>query len=225
MKILGFDRERGVAKLKVETPMDLVSLGNIVEKGDLVTAKTARIIFVMRGEEKIKSGRKFVVLTIALEKHDLNESQGMVRLSGRIAEGPDDVQKGSYHTIEVDVGKSLTLEKKQWTNEMIRRLEKSKVKIDVVSDPKEMDELNMHLAKVDSLAAYGFDQVKMAASMGAVKIAFVDEKLINEKRTEDLIDEISGKRGEVRLVSDKTLFGEKFNKTYGIAAVLRFAFS
>jgi stalled ribosome rescue protein Dom34 len=225
LKVLGLDRQKGEVRLRVENTIDLLNLEKIAERGDLATARTTRTMFIRRGEEKLKSDRKTMVLSVKVEKVELSSTKDKLRLVGKISEGPDGVQRGSYHTIEIGVGNALTLQKELWSEEKLERLEKAKVRIEFVKDEKEMEELNVHLAKGDGLATYGMEEVKAAASMGAVKELFVCEEKATEKEVEELIEDVSGKRGEVRLVSEESKYGEKFCKAYGIAANLRFVVS
>ena len=169
-----FDKNKNTARLKVENPVDVWQLEKIIEKGDLVTAKTKRTTFVQRGDERIKGEKKFFVLKIKIEKTEFKEETNKMRLIGRIVEAPEEVQKGDYHTIEVGIGKMLTIEKREWRKELIERLEKSKAEF--LRNYKEVEDFFIRTNKEDRLAIYGFDQVKMAASIGAVKIAFIPEE-------------------------------------------------
>jgi len=223
LRVIEFDKNR--ARLRVETPIDLWYLEKMIERGDLVTAKTSRTIFVQRGEERIKGSKKFLILTIEIEKTEYQQETDKLRLVGKIVEGPEEVQKGSYHAIEVGTGKMFSIEKTEWKNEQLKILEKSKSKIEFLKDPKEIENLFVCLNKGDRLATYGIEQVRLAASIGAVKIAFIPEGKIRSKEFEELIEEISSKKGEVKVVSKKFSIGEKFCKMYDIAAILRFPIS
>ena len=220
-----FDQEGKAARLRVEAATDFWHLEKIVEKGDLITARTLRAIFVQRGEEKIKSRRKSVVLTIKVDKIDFQEHKNKLRFIGKIVKAPEEVQKGSFHTIEVGIGNMFTIEKKGWKEEQVKRLEKAKVKVKVLKDPRLIQEFLMHVNKGDGLAVYGLEQVKLAASIGAVKIVFIPEEKIRESKIEELAEEVQSKRGEVKLVSKRYPFGKKFIKSYNIAAILRFPMS
>ena len=153
---------------------------------------------------------------------EFQQEPNKLRLIGKIIEAPEDVQKGSYHTIEVKPGKMLSIEKDEWKKEHLEMLEKAKAKIEFLKDPNEIENLFTRFNKGDALATYGFDQVKTAASIGAVKIVFIPEEKVRTKKFEELIEEISSKKGEIRIVSKKFSIGEKFIKMYEIAAILRF---
>lgn len=119
----------------------------------------------------------------------------------------------------------FSIEKSEWKKEQIEILEKTKARIEFLKNPKEIEEFFVLLNKGDNLAIYGVEQVKMAASIGAVKIVFIAEEKMRSKDMEELIELIGNKRGEVRVVSKKYQIGEKFCKMYDVAAILRFPIS
>lgn len=224
MKIIEFSPERKIAKLKINNTLDLWHLEKIVERGDLITAKTLRTIFIRREEEKIKTRKKLVTLTIRVEKIDFSKQKNKLRLKGKIVEAPEDVQRGSYHTIEIGLGDKLKIEKREWEKEHIKRLKKARF-IVKIAEPKLIQEFFIHINKNDGLAVYGFDQVKIASQIGAVKFALIPEEKIREKPTEELIEEVEKKRGKIKLISKKQKEGGKFCKIYDIGAILRFPIS
>jgi stalled ribosome rescue protein Dom34 len=219
-----FSPERKVARIRIDDPLDLWHLQNILEAGDFLTAKTLRTIFIQKEEGKEKGEKKFFTLKINVEKIEFDKYKNELRVSGKIVEAPKEVQKGSYHTIEVGLGSLLTLEKEEWKKEHMERMERAKVKISVAKD-LEIQDFFVHVSKDDGFVVYGIEQVKAAAEMGVVKAVFISEEKIHEKASEELIKEIESKRGEIKLVSRKRLLGEKFCRAYDMAAVLRFKLS
>lgn len=117
-----FDLKHNIGKVNPENLDDLWILSEIIIPGDLVTAKTLRGVEVRRGEEKEKVGRKLVILKIRVEKIELSER---LRLSGKIVEGPSDIERG-YHTIEVEPNTFLTVERewKKWEIDKIKSASK-----------------------------------------------------------------------------------------------------
>lgn len=220
MKILSFDKENGSAKLKVESELDLWQLQQMVGKGDLVTAKTIRQLFVQKETGKEKSERKLLLLTIKVEKVDHDDLKKELRLKGKIVEGPAEVQHGSFHTIEVRTGTTLSIVK-EWTKEELERLKKSQVRIEVLKDDKILEDFFTHLNKNDRLVTYGLEQVKIASGYGAVKILLVSEEKIREKDVEEIVKEVENKNGEVKLV-EKGNLSQKFKSSYQIGAILRY---
>lgn len=219
MKLILEDFGAGLVKVLVNDKNDLWHLENIITPGDFVTAKTPRTIFVEREDSKEKAKRKVVLLKIKVEKIEFNKQSNKLRVKGKIIECPDDVQKGSYHTIEVGFRSMLTIEKEKWSDEQIERLHRAKTFVRTADDRELVNEFYVRLKKDDGLVAYGFDNVKTAAEFGAVKTILVSEEKIREKDVEALIKLVESKRGAVVFVSDK-----KFNKEFGLGAILRFKF-
>ncbi len=114
MKKTFSDFKKGIVKLKIDSLDDLWYLSQIIEQGDFVSGKTERKIKL--GNEGDRSGkvtRKLVFIEINVEKIELTES--CIRVSGKVAQGPDDVPLGSYHTFNLEPSKyPFTLKKNNW---------------------------------------------------------------------------------------------------------------
>ncbi len=128
MQILKTDLRHGVIRLKTENPDDLWHLEKMLEKGDLVTSRTLRKTTVKRGSELDSGDRKPVTLTISLEKVEYHKDIKVLRLSGKITAGPEDIQVSSYHTLSVDADTVLTIQKAKWKAYQLDRLRKARQK-------------------------------------------------------------------------------------------------
>ncbi len=126
MQILKADLRHGIIRLKTENPDDLWHLEKILEKRDLVTSRTLRKTTVKRGNEVDSGDRKPVTLTISLEKVEYHKDIKVLRLGGKIAEGPEDIQTASYHTLSVDTDTILTIQKTRWKSFQLDRLKKAR---------------------------------------------------------------------------------------------------
>jgi len=119
-----FDLKHNIGKITPDTKEDLEILKEIITSGSFVTAKSPRSVKIRREGELIraKTGRREVILKIQVEKIDLTEK---LRLTGKIVEAPEDVEKG-YHTIEVEPEKFLKIEKvwKSWEIDRIKSAER-----------------------------------------------------------------------------------------------------
>jgi protein pelota len=129
MEILKADFKKGFATVKINVNDDLWYLRDIIEPGDLVKAKTLRSLFLLREGKREKVGRKPMVLKIQVEKVEFKKHSNRLRLTGKIIEGPEDVQLGSYHTIEVGVDSVLTIYKGEWKKYHRRKMEKAQTKV------------------------------------------------------------------------------------------------
>ncbi len=124
-----FDLKHNLAKITPETKEDLEILKEVITPGSLVKAKTPRSVKIKRNERIIraKTGRREVLLKIEVEKVELREN---LRLTGKIIEAPEDVEKG-YHTIEVKPGKFLVVEK-EWKGWEVDRVKSAERKVEPV---------------------------------------------------------------------------------------------
>src|SRR4030067_355908 len=125
MQVLKTDLRHGMIRLKIENPDDLWHLEKMLEKGDLVTARTLRKTTVKRGSEVDSGDRKPVTLTIQLEKVEYHKDIHVLRLSGKITEGPEDIQISSYHTLSIDTDTVLAVHKAKWKAYHMDRLRKA----------------------------------------------------------------------------------------------------
>jgi len=127
MKIIRQDKKEGIIKVIPETLDDLWHLDNILEPGDLLTAKTYRKQVIKSGSETKEGDRIPVVLTIEVEKKDFHKDTHSLRVTGKVKAGPEDkVQISSYHTIAIETRLTLTIQKKEWNRAHLERLKQSK---------------------------------------------------------------------------------------------------
>lgn len=121
MKILKKDLKHGVVSVVSETADDLWYLSQIIIPGDTVTSKTERKIKIGSSEDRSGSVvKKTVRLSIAVER--LEYSGSLLRISGKITEAPEDIPRGSYHTISVESGSFLTISKERFGPYELARL-------------------------------------------------------------------------------------------------------
>ncbi|MGD9394815.1 MAG: mRNA surveillance protein pelota [Candidatus Thorarchaeota archaeon] len=127
MKIVKRVMKEGKIVLKIETLDDLWHLYNTVGPSDVVISKTSRRVRV--GDEdsrKSESIRKAMVLKLRVEDVSFHNFSNRVRLKGVILEGPGDlVNIGSYHTINVETGDTLTVIKEHWPKFVLDRLKEA----------------------------------------------------------------------------------------------------
>jgi len=117
-----FDLKHGFAKVKPESPDDLWVLEQVITPGSLAKARTVRSVEVRRGEEKLKAGKRAMTLKIKVEKVELTD---VLRLGGKIVEGPEEVPH-EWHTLEIEPGTELTLERewRSWEVDKVKAAEK-----------------------------------------------------------------------------------------------------
>ena len=124
MKILKRYLKEGTIVLKIETLDDLWHLYNTVGPTDVVVSRTTRRVRV--GDEdgrKQDSVRKPMVLKLQVEDVAFHSFSNRVRIKGKILEGPSDlINIGSYHTINIEPGDTLTIIKEHWPKYILDRL-------------------------------------------------------------------------------------------------------
>jgi len=129
MRILKANFDKGFATLRVTNNDDVWCLKGIIEPGDFIKARTLRSLFITREGKKEKIGKKPMTLKIQAEKIELEKYRNVLRVTGKIVEGPEEVQIGSYHTIEIKVSSTLTIFKEEWRKLHIEKLKKAEVKV------------------------------------------------------------------------------------------------
>jgi len=127
LKIIKIDLKAGVVTLRVDDETDLWHLQNVIERHDKVCSVTIRNVFIQRDGRKVKIGRKPMRLTIQVERVEQHKHANILRITGKIVKGPEDVKIGSFHTIEVKPGNVLTI-MKEWKKYQIERLRKAEKK-------------------------------------------------------------------------------------------------
>lgn len=110
MKVKGLDKRQGTVTIELTQPEDCWVLTHLIDENDLVKARTIRKI-KKGGEEDRKATiiKRPMTLTIEVEKTELAE--GSIRILGVIRDGPEDVPRGTFHTIALEEGQWCELRK------------------------------------------------------------------------------------------------------------------
>jgi len=128
MKQIHVNLKKGEAKLKIENMDDLWCLSHIIESDDLVKGKTIRKIKIGESNQrKVNIVKKTVFIEIKVENTEFHEYSSVLRVSGTITQGPEDIQKGSYHTFNLEPGSIITIIKKQWLSFQIEKIKQASV--------------------------------------------------------------------------------------------------
>ncbi|MFA5050393.1 MAG: mRNA surveillance protein pelota [Candidatus Micrarchaeia archaeon] len=118
MRVLFFDRKQETMKIVPETLEDLWHIENILEKDDKVSSSTMRTVKFGDTEEK-----KPVFITLGVEKTEFSKSLNRLRIFGKILSGtPEDfVQIGRHHTIDLEIGGKIEVQK-HWKSFHLQRI-------------------------------------------------------------------------------------------------------
>lgn len=122
MKVIFRDLRHGVIKLKIENLDDLWYLSQILRPGDVLEGKTYRR--VKSSDDRVGSDeRRPVTLSIVVDKTEFASDSNMLRASGVIGEGPEDVVSlGSHHTFNIEKDSIVAIKKGRWLKSDISRI-------------------------------------------------------------------------------------------------------
>jgi len=124
MKQIAFNIKHGKAKVMVENQDDLWYLSHIIDPGDLIKGKTLRKI--QKGsEEKSKQVKKSIFLKIRAEKIEFSKNSDVLRVGGKIEDGPEDIARGAWHGFNIESGTTITIEKEKWLSFQIEKLKEA----------------------------------------------------------------------------------------------------
>jgi protein pelota len=87
-----------------------------------------------------------------------------------------------------------------------------------------VEELLAEISK-DGSYAYGLNEVESAILSGAVKILLVTDKLVREKKVDDLLKTAAEKKSEIAIINIVHDSGKKLEALGGIGAILRYRIS
>ncbi len=130
MKILEKKLKQGVVKVKTENLDDLWYLSNIIEEGDVARSKTERKIKLGgENERNQKVVRRYVWLTLEVDKVEFHKHSNVLRVKGKIIQAPDEVDQGSYHTFNVDENYTITIQKEKWPKYLLEKLNEASQRV------------------------------------------------------------------------------------------------
>jgi len=113
MKLLGWNGNK--VKINIENLDDLWYLNSIIDPSDVVEGKTFRKLKLGDSSDRNqKVIKKPIFLKISVEKIEFHKYSDVLRVSGKVSEGTDDVPSGSYHTFNIEDNTSFFLTKKEW---------------------------------------------------------------------------------------------------------------
>jgi len=127
MRILNLNLKEGVAELVPESIDDLWHLVNILRPGDVVEAKTSRVVKI-RGSMGEVEGRSKISLKIKLrvEAVQLDLYIKRLKIYGVVEESKDlDGLKGRHHSINLRIGEPVSIFKSKWLPNELERLNRA----------------------------------------------------------------------------------------------------
>ncbi|WP_099211532.1 mRNA surveillance protein pelota [Thermococcus henrietii] len=127
MQILEEKPKEGIVKVKAETLDDLWHLYHVIDPGDVVYAKTLRK--QAQRTDSLRAEKVEVIpvyLGVKAEKINFHKFANQVRVTGPIVYASrEDVPLGKYHTITIEEGTVVTIQKPRWKEHHIERLKEA----------------------------------------------------------------------------------------------------
>jgi len=127
VQILEEKPKEGIVKVKAETLDDLWHLYHVIDPGDVVYAKTLRK--QAQRTDSLRAEKVEVIpvyLGVKAEKINFHKFANQVRVTGPIVYASrDDVPLGKYHTITIEEGTVVTIQKPRWKEHHIERLKEA----------------------------------------------------------------------------------------------------
>jgi mRNA surveillance protein pelota len=121
MKLL--DRNKGMVKVVVETADDLWYLHTIIDREDLCTGDSEYKYKIGGSDAKAQVAKKRVWVKLSVEKTEFEQDH--LRINGKVVDGSEEVPRGSYHSLDIGEGTRLQLEKEQWLDYQVEKLEEA----------------------------------------------------------------------------------------------------
>ncbi|MFH0897011.1 MAG: mRNA surveillance protein pelota [Candidatus Bathyarchaeota archaeon] len=127
MKSLGFDRKRGTMKVVPENIDDLWILYNVIRRGDQIYARTSREVKVEEEGARPTKGRRInLSLGVRVERISFQKDDDRLRANGVVIDAPEDLGLlSSHHTINIALGKPVTILKEEWLSSDVSRIERA----------------------------------------------------------------------------------------------------
>ena len=118
MHIVKFYQGEGVMRLKLDTLEDLWTVQRIVLPDDLVKSKSLR---KFKANETDVGELKEVIITLRVEKTELDKNALRLRIMGKIVEGKPEqyIRLNSYHTLNIAPSDTLDIIKGAWPDYLV----------------------------------------------------------------------------------------------------------
>ena len=142
MNILRFRKAEGAMKLRVDNAEDLWALQRILFQNDIVKSESTRRF---RPSEGAEGEMKEVIITLRVEKTELDRNALALRISGKILEGKplEYVRLNTYHTLGIGLHDTLEITKLSWPDyilgvikEAVEDTKKPRLAVILVDDEK-----------------------------------------------------------------------------------------
>lgn len=119
MQVIHQDFKKGEVRLRITDTEDLWHLRSLIDPHDIVTGITSRKVSISATDSGKVSKRTFLA-TIDAEMTELTEQE--LRINGKITAAPEDIPRGNYQSISLEVGSECTIQKESWPRYLQQKL-------------------------------------------------------------------------------------------------------
>jgi protein pelota len=122
MHVISKELNKGAIKIGIDNELDLWHLTHVVKKGDIIEAKTYRVVEFGKEQEK-----KPVFMSLQTESIEFSPYVSRLRISGIIKGGSpaEFIQLGRHHSIDVAESDVITIIKGKWMNYELERIDEA----------------------------------------------------------------------------------------------------
>jgi protein pelota len=124
MKLLFKDIKKGEIRVKAENQEDIWYLSNIIDEGDLIKGKTLRKIKLGEKEQRNQKIIKKAVF-IELKAEKIEFSIDILKILGKITQGPEDITLGTYHSFNIEENTIISIKKEKWLKFQLEKLKEA----------------------------------------------------------------------------------------------------
>ncbi len=196
MKIIKRDLKTGLLVAQAENLDDLWYLSQVIGEGDLVKARTTRLVKSKDDKVRADKGRKeAMTLSIRVEKAEFDQNANRLRILGTIQAGPEDlISLGSHHTIELGEHSRIEIFKERWAAHELKYLQdaeraarRARVMLCVIGDGE---------ATVALVRDRGLRYVDTRENLGGKYVSGRDERKMQfYSKLLNLLEEEAGREG------------------------------
>jgi protein pelota len=128
MKIVKYDKKRGIMQIVPSNLEDLWELYNVIRKGDRLYGRSSRDVKVEVDAARPTKGRRIAMtLEIEVDRVSFQKYNNRLRVSGIITRSPDKYGlQGSHHTFNLALNKPITIQKAEWPQYDLARIERAR---------------------------------------------------------------------------------------------------
>jgi protein pelota len=122
MHIISKELKKGMLKIGIDNELDLWHLTHVIKKGDIIEAKTYRVVEFGKEQE-----RKPVFMSLQAESVEFSPYVSRLRVSGIIRGGSpmEFIQLGRHHSIDISEGDVIAIIKGKWLNYELERIDEA----------------------------------------------------------------------------------------------------